>query len=86
MKSLKVPAWEWYGWKPESLNFPEGWEVHEQRMKGHSVPALKSKEIDEKIQRPIGTKSLGELARGKRKCVIISSIAPMSAAGGTMSL
>lgn len=71
MKSLKVPAWEWYGWRPESLSFPDGWEVHEQRMKGHSALALKSKEIDEKMQHPIGTMRLGELARGKRKCVII---------------
>jgi nickel-dependent lactate racemase len=71
MKSLIVPAWEWYGWKPEFLRFPEGWEVHEQRMRGHSTPALKSKEIDEKMQHPIGTKRLGELAKGKRKCVVI---------------
>ncbi len=71
MNSLKVPAWEWYGWKPESLRFPEGWEVHEQRMRGHSAPALKLKEIAEKVQSPIGTKRLGELAKGKRKCVVI---------------
>ncbi|MDP2899495.1 MAG: lactate racemase domain-containing protein [Candidatus Bathyarchaeota archaeon] len=71
MKSVKVPAWEFYGWQPETLTFPEDWEVHEQRMKGHDTPALKPKPIKEKIQHPIGTESLSTLARGKRRCVII---------------
>jgi len=71
MKSLKVPAWEWYGWRPETLTFPDSWEVHEQRMNGHSARALNPKEIEEKLQHPVGTPALSELARGKRKCVII---------------
>jgi len=71
MKSLKVPAWEWYGWRPEMLTFPDSWEVHEQRMKGHNARALGPKEIMEKLQHPIGTPTLGELAKGKRKCVVI---------------
>ena len=40
MKSLKVPAWEWYGWRSETLTFPDSWEVHEQRLKGHNARAL----------------------------------------------
>jgi nickel-dependent lactate racemase len=71
MKSLKVPAWEWYGWKPETLTFPDDWEVHEQRMKGHDAPALEPTEIEENLSHPIGSKRLIELAKGKRKCVII---------------
>ena len=71
MKSLIVPAWEWYGWQPETLTFPDNWEVHEQKMKGHSAPALNAKEIEEKMQHPFGTTHLNKLARGKRKCVVI---------------
>lgn len=70
MKRLEVPAWEFYGWKPETLDFPDGWTVHEQRMKGHSAPKL-SAEIRDRIQPPIGRPPLSELARGKRKACIV---------------
>ncbi len=71
MKSVSVPAWEWYGWKHETLTFPDGWDVNVQNMKGHGVKALNSREIKEKLQHPTGTKPLSELAKGKRKAVII---------------
>jgi nickel-dependent lactate racemase len=71
MKTLKVPAWEWYGWRPETLTFPDSWEIHEQRMNGHSARTLDPNEIKEKLQHPIGTPTLEELAKGKRKCVVI---------------
>ncbi len=38
--NVKVPAWEWHGWKTEELEFPDGWTVHEQRMAGHDAKAL----------------------------------------------
>jgi len=71
MKPISVPAWEWYGWKPETLTFPDTWDVHVQKMKGHNAKALKPREIEEKLQHPFGTKPLNEIAKGKRKCVII---------------
>ncbi len=71
MKSISVPAWEWYGWKPETITFPDSWEVSVQHMKGHAARALKPSEIKNKIQHPIGTKQLSEIAKGKKKCVII---------------
>ncbi len=43
MKSISVPAWEWYGWKPETITFPDSWDVHVQKMKGHDAKALKPK-------------------------------------------
>jgi len=70
-KKVRVPAWEWYGWKPEELTFPEGWEVHEQRMEGHEAPALSGDEIAERLQSPVGSPTLRELAKGRRKCCII---------------
>ena len=71
MKSFNVPAWEFYGWSPESLSFPDGWVVHEQRMNGHSAPRLSESEITEILMNPVGTDPLEELARGKEKCCII---------------
>ena len=53
MKYINVPAWEWYGWKPERLSFPEGWDVSVQKMKGHDAKVLKPEEIQEKISTPI---------------------------------
>ena len=71
MKSIQVPAWEWYGENPERLHFPESWVIHEQRMNGHSTPALTPSEIAKKINKPISTPTLGELAKGKSKCCIV---------------
>jgi nickel-dependent lactate racemase len=71
MKSNSVPAWEWNDWKPETITFPESWDVHVQKMKGHNTKSLKPREIEEKVQHPIGTKQLSEIAKGRKKCVII---------------
>ena len=71
MASFKVPAWEFYGWKPETLSFPDKWEVHEQRMGGHNAPKLTTEEIKEKLQNPVGTEPLDVLAKGKGKCCVI---------------
>jgi nickel-dependent lactate racemase len=71
MISMKIPAWEWYGWEPEEISFPSGWQVHEQRMNGHSARALSQSEVAEKLDNPVGTPPLRELARGRKKCAII---------------
>ena len=71
MASFKVPAWEFYGWKPETMIFPDGWEIHEQKMHGHNAPKLSMREIEERLQNPVGTDPLNILAKGKKKCCII---------------
>lgn len=71
MQSYKVPAWEFYGWEPEELAFPDGWKVHEQRMRGHSAPRLSLELIAEKLSHPVGAPTLRELAKGRRRCVIV---------------
>jgi nickel-dependent lactate racemase len=71
MQYVKVPAWEFYGWEPETLGFPDGWKVHEQRMNGHDAPRLTMEEVAERLLSPSGTKPLRELAGGRRKCCII---------------
>jgi nickel-dependent lactate racemase len=71
MKKYSVPAWEFYGWKHEILEFPDSWELQESRIKGHDASPLTSQDISEKLQNPVGTKPLSQLAKGKRKCCII---------------
>jgi len=71
MQSYKVPAWEFYGWKPETLSFPDGWSIHEQRMNGHNARKLSEADITEALSNPVGTEPLDELAKGKKKCCII---------------
>ncbi len=68
---VEVPMWEWYGWKTEELEFPDRWMVHEQRMHGHDTEPLTSGDVAERLERPIGTTMLRDLARGKKKCAII---------------
>ena len=71
MKSVNVPAWEFYGWNPETLRFPDNWTIHEQKMNGHDTPMLNESEISAKLMNPVGTQPLHELAEGKEKCCII---------------
>jgi nickel-dependent lactate racemase len=71
MQYVKVPAWEFYGWEPETLVFPDGWKIHEQRMNGHDAPRLTMKEVADGLRSPVGTRPLSELAKGRRKCCII---------------
>jgi nickel-dependent lactate racemase len=71
MQSFKVPAWEFYGWKPETLSFPDNWRVYEQRMNGHNAPKLPIEEVKERLMKPVDSAPINVLARGKEKCCII---------------
>jgi nickel-dependent lactate racemase len=66
-----IPANEWYGDEPISLDFPDSWIINEQKMAGHDAKMLSSNEILTKLGNPIGAPSLSKLAEGKKKCVII---------------
>jgi nickel-dependent lactate racemase len=71
MQSMEIPAWEFFGWMPEKLSFPDNWEIIERRMKGHSSPVLTTDKIRDKLRNPVGTPPLKELAEGKNRCIII---------------
>ena len=71
MQTYKVPAWEFYGWNPEKLAFPDGWKIHEQRMRGHDALKLSPDLVAEKLSHPVGTPRLSELAKGKKRCVVV---------------
>jgi nickel-dependent lactate racemase len=70
-QNIRIPTYEWYGDTYSELDFPECWKVHEQHMAGHDTKPLSSNEISEKLQNPIGSPTLKELSKGKRRCVII---------------
>lgn len=53
------------------LPIPDGWNIEICHMAGHQRPALKSAEIGAAIAHPLGCPPIRELARGKKKVVII---------------
>lgn len=61
----------WSNEREIRLDFPEEWDLVECRMAGHNVPPLKDAQIHEAFKNPIGTTRIRDLARGKRKVVIL---------------
>jgi len=54
----------------ERLDFPAGWDVHVMDMAGHGKPALSPPEIAAQCGQPVGSKTLRELAEGKKTVAI----------------
>jgi nickel-dependent lactate racemase len=74
-KSVTIPTHEFAGpngapYIEERLDFPASWDIHVMNAAGHDVPALTPQQIAEQCNKPIGTKSLAELAQGKKKVII----------------
>jgi nickel-dependent lactate racemase len=68
--SVVIPTHEFAGNLDERLDFPADWNVHVMDMAGHNAPVLTEQQIGAKLAQPIGTKTLRELAAGKRRVVI----------------
>jgi len=73
--SVTIPTHEFAGpngapWIEERIDFPANWDVHVQDMAGHKMPALTTAQIAEQSNTPIGSKSLRELAEGKKTVAI----------------
>jgi len=73
--SITIPTHEFAGpngapWIEERIDFPESWDVHVMDMAGHNLPALTPQQIAEQCNKPIGSKSLRELAEGKKTVAI----------------
>jgi lactate racemase len=73
--SVTIPTHEFAGpngapWIEERIDFPESWDVHVMDMAGHKMPALTSQQVAEQCDKPIGSKSLRELAEGKKTVAI----------------
>jgi lactate racemase len=74
-RSVVIPTHEFAGpngapWIEERIDFPADWDVHVMEMAGHGAPVLTPREIAEQCARPIGAKSLADLAAGKKNVVI----------------
>ncbi|MBE0679804.1 MAG: DUF2088 domain-containing protein [Bacteroidales bacterium] len=68
--NLSIRTHEHYGDIEEHLFFPDDWELEVIHMKGHGQPGLSSEQIRTKLNEPIGTPPLKEIAAGKKKAVI----------------
>src|SRR6266567_8974224 len=74
-KSVVIPTHEFAGpngapWIEERLDFPASWDLHVMDMAGHNLPVLTPQQIAEQANQPIGSKSLRELAEGKKTVAI----------------
>ncbi len=61
----------WYGDTDFEIDFPDSWDVHVCHMHGAHAPALSPAAIKKALAKPIGTKTIKELAKGKKEVVII---------------
>jgi lactate racemase len=75
VKSVVIPTHEFAGpngtpWIEERLDFPDTWDLRVMDMAGHNKPALTEQQIAAQCNTPIGSKSLRELAEGKKTVAI----------------
>lgn len=70
-QTVTLRAMPWYGDTEIEISFPEAWEINICPMKGQDTPRLSEAGIRKAFSNPIGTKSIRELARGKKEVVII---------------
>jgi hypothetical protein len=69
MKTVEIFSGAWHGDRPLTLTFPESWDV--QVIGANPGPQLDSAAMKAKIQSPIGTARLAELASNRRNAAII---------------
>ena len=70
-KKAVIPILAWYGDEELELEFPESWDVTVFKMKGHEAPPLSDAAIRKAFANSIGTKTIKELAKGKKEVAIL---------------
>jgi len=70
-KTVQIPQLAWYGDTEIEIDFPDSWDVTVCRMHGHDTPPLSEDGIRQAFCNPIGTKTIKELAKGKKEVVIL---------------
>lgn len=68
---ISLPQRLWYDNGTLDIEFPDTWQVELCPMRGAARPALNHTQIEEAIENPIGTARLRDLARGKKRAVIV---------------
>jgi lactate racemase len=71
MSIVSVPQCAWYNPRPLDLTLPDSWKVEVCHMAGYDRKALKPAGIKAALDKPIGTPTIRELAKGKKEVVII---------------
>jgi nickel-dependent lactate racemase len=71
MSIIKLPQQSWYESRERGFALPDRWQVEMCDMAGANKPAMKADAIRKAIDNPIGTKTIRELAQGKKEVVII---------------
>ena len=69
MQEIELRTGAWYNDRSIQLTFPDSWDVV--TYWPDTPPPLTDEEIAEQIRRPIGQPTLSELARGKKRPVIV---------------
>ena len=69
-RSVVIRTHEHFGDIDERLDFPGSWELTVVEMAGHDAPVLAREEIQQRLQKPIGSRPLREIAAGKKTAVI----------------
>ncbi len=69
-QSVNINTHEFYGDIEERLDFPRDWKINVIKMAGHDAHVLTGDEIRRRVQSPIGTKRLSEIAAGKKTAVV----------------
>jgi nickel-dependent lactate racemase len=68
---VKVPQLLWHGNTELELDFPSSWSVFFCPMKGGEKKRLRLQEMERVFSHPIGSKTISELARGKKEVAIL---------------
>jgi nickel-dependent lactate racemase len=68
---IKLPEYAWYDPKEVEYQFPDSWQLSVYNIAGHERPALNPDEIGAAVASPIDSPPLRELAKGKKKVVIL---------------
>lgn len=70
-KVVELPQKAWFGDTTLTLPFPATWDITLCKMAGHNAPPITDKEIRKAFANPIGTKTIRQLAKGKKEAVIL---------------
>jgi nickel-dependent lactate racemase len=71
MKEIAVPTLLWYGDTQLRLQFPSKWKINVCPMMGSDFPPLNDNAIKKAYSKPIGSKTIGELARTSKEVAIV---------------
>jgi len=70
-KKATLPILAWYGDTELEVDFPASWDVTVCNIKGEGTPPLDDAGFRKAFANPIGTKTIREMAKGKKEIVIL---------------